>query len=72
MSEEAVKRWWWGYLHSNGTLQVKRWYGDHADYTTDCEGNDFVHQVVPPFEAPNRDEALKHIQKAVFPSLYKD
>lgn len=36
---------WWGYLHSNGTLQLKRWFGDHMDYTSDCEDNDFVQQI---------------------------
>ena len=49
---------WWGYLHSNGTLQLKRWFGDHEDYTGDCEGNDFVQQVVRPFEADDRADAL--------------
>ncbi|MBE7504299.1 MAG: hypothetical protein HS113_29220 [Verrucomicrobiales bacterium] len=53
---------WWGYLHRNGSLQVKRWFGDHADYTTDCEGNDFVLAVVPPFPAPSRDDALTVIR----------
>ena len=49
---------WWGYLHSNGTLQLKRWFGDHEDYTGDCKGNDFVQQVVRPFEADDRADAL--------------
>jgi hypothetical protein len=49
---------WWGYLHSNGTIQVKRWFGDVKDYTDDCEGNDFVQQVVPPFQADTREEAV--------------
>jgi len=48
---------WWGYLHQNGTVQIKRWFGDHKDYTEDCEGNDFIQQVVPPFAAPNREAA---------------
>lgn len=48
---------WWGYLHANGTIQVKRWFGDHKDYTEDCEGNDFVQLVVPPFHAKDRNEA---------------
>jgi len=48
---------WWGYLHQNGTVQIKRWFGDHKDYTDDCEGNDFVQQVVPPFQAANREQA---------------
>jgi hypothetical protein len=50
---------WWAYLHSNGTVQLKRWFGDHADYTTDCEGNDFVQKVVKPFGAETREEALR-------------
>jgi len=49
---------WWGYLHANGTLQLKRWFGDCADYTTDCEGNAFVQRVVTPFEAADREAAL--------------
>lgn len=54
---------WWGYLHQNGSIQVKRWFGDHEDYTTDCYGNDFVQKVVPPFSAPDREKALEIITK---------
>ena len=50
---------WWGYLHQNGSVQLKQWFGDHADYTEDCEGNPFVLQVVPPFEANTPIEARK-------------
>ena len=50
---------WWGYLHENGTAQLKRWFGDVKDYTDDCEGNDFVLQVIPPFEAATHEEAWK-------------
>jgi hypothetical protein len=53
---------WWGYLHSNGTLQLKRWFGDHKDYTEDCEGNDFVLQVVRPFAANSREKALEILE----------
>lgn len=48
---------WWGYLHENGSIQVKRWFGDHKDYTDDCYDNPFVIQVVPPFKADSREEA---------------
>ena len=48
---------WWGYLHQNGSIQLKRWFGDNKDYTEDCEGNDFVQRVVRPFEAETRDNA---------------
>lgn len=56
-----TKIMWWGHLHSSGTIQVKRWFGDHKDYTTDCEGNDFVVNVVKPFEAESADEARRII-----------
>jgi len=52
---------WWGYLHSNNTIQVKPWFGDILDYTTDCYNNPFVIKVVEPFEVDTRDEALKII-----------
>ena len=54
---------WWGYLHQNDTIQVKRWFGDHKDYTEDCDGNDFVQRVVPPFAAASREEAVKILQE---------
>lgn len=53
---------WWGYLHQNGTIQCKRWFGDHADYTDDCEGNDFVTAVVQPFAASSREVAVEIIK----------
>lgn len=56
---------WWGYLHQSGTIQVKRWFGDVADYTTDCDGNEFVKRVVRPFYAPSREAALEHIIRAL-------
>lgn len=59
------KTMFWGYLHSNGSVQVKRWFGDICDYTTDCENNDFVCKVVPPFEADSYEEALNIIKAKV-------
>lgn len=59
MSSDALM--WWGYLHSNGTVQCKRWFGDHKDYTEDCEGNDFAVRVVHPFAAESRDEAMTRL-----------
>jgi hypothetical protein len=58
---------WWGYLHQNGTIQVKRWFGDHKDYTDDCYGNEFVQKVVPPFTAANREEAIKILEQRLQP-----
>lgn len=59
------KPMWWGYLHSNGSIQVKRWFGDHKDYTEDCEGNDFVLMVVRPFEAEDRQCAIAYVSRKV-------
>ena len=55
--------WWWGYLHSNGTIQCKRWLGDVQDYTTDCQGNEFVVKVVEPFRAKDRETAMKILEE---------
>lgn len=49
----------WGYLHANGQPQLKRWWGDHRDYTDDCAGNEFVLRVVEPFEAASREDAAR-------------
>lgn len=54
---------WWGYLHSNGTVQLKRWFGDIRDYTEDCDGNPFVQRVVPPFEADTREQAMEILKE---------
>ena len=58
---------WWGYLHSNGTVHVKRWFGDRKDYTDDCDGNDFVLRVVPPFCAKSREDAERTVRQQVRP-----
>lgn len=50
-----------GYLHQNDSIQVKRWFGYHKDYTDDCQGNDFVLRVVRPFSANTQEEAVNLI-----------
>ena len=54
---------WWGYLHSNGTVQTKRWFGDVKDYTDDCIGNPFVQKVVEPFSASCFEKAESVIKE---------
>ena len=54
------KTLYWAYLHSDNTIIVKRWHGDVKDYTSDCENNDFVKEVVQPFEAESRDKAFEY------------
>lgn len=56
-----IKRMFWGYLHSNGSVQVKPWFGDHEDYTGDCQNNPFVVKVVKPFNADNYEQARAYV-----------
>jgi hypothetical protein len=56
----------WGYLHQNGSIHAKRWFGDQKDYTEDCEANDFVEQVVQPFAANTREQALGILESIFF------
>ena len=48
---------WWGYLHTNGSIQVKRYF-DRRDLE-EAEESPFVSSYCPPFDAENREEALK-------------
>jgi hypothetical protein len=61
MEERMVKNLWWGYLHIEGTLQAKRYF-DERD-TQEAEESPFVKQVIYPFEAESREEALNIIRK---------
>lgn len=54
--EEEPQRWW-GYRHVLGSAQAKRFWGDRASLD-DAYDSDFVDQVIEPFEAGSRDEAL--------------
>lgn len=47
----------WGYIHTNGELQVKRCFGDHALNIRDAQESPFVKKILAPVEAKNIDEA---------------
>lgn len=51
---------WWGYIHENGSIQVKRYF-DQEDIDDALE-SPFVAKVIRPFEAESRDDAIRHIQ----------
>jgi len=46
---------WWGYLHINGNVQVKRYYS--PEQLLDAEDSPFVKIIVYPFNAINRESA---------------
>ena len=54
---------WWGYLHTEGTLHVKRYF-DQEDIDEAYE-SPFVSLVAGPWECEGREEALKKLKKAI-------
>lgn len=57
---EIDKILWWGYKHTSGTLQAKRYF-DKKDLEEAYE-SPFCDIIVQPFEAKNREEALTYIE----------
>ena len=58
-----MKNLWWAYLHTEGTIQVKRFFDDED--LKEAAESPFVQRYLRPFEADSRDEALK-IAEALF------
>lgn len=48
---------WWGYLHTEGTLQAKRYFS--PEDIQEARESPFVVRTYGPFRAQGRDEALK-------------
>ena len=55
------KSLWWGYKHVSGTYHAKRYF--YKQDTDEAEQSPYCEQVVYPFEAESRDEALDYIEK---------
>ena len=52
---------WWGYKHTNGSVQVKRYFSPTD--LQDAYESPFVKQVVEPFDAETREEAAQIVDK---------
>ncbi len=52
-----MKQLWWAYLHTNGHLQIKRYF-DYKDFV-DADKSPFVKKRTGTFLANGRDEAEK-------------
>lgn len=61
MNKDKEKFMWWGYKHTSGTYQAKRYF-DQRDIQ-DAKESPFCAKIIHPFEASGRDEALKIIQE---------
>jgi hypothetical protein len=56
---------WWGYLHTNGKIQVKRCYSEEDNDWADAQDSPFVVKVVHPFSADSREGAIRYIEEAL-------
>jgi hypothetical protein len=52
---------WWGYKHTSGTIQAKRYF-DKRDIE-EAEESPFCDIIIHPFEAKDRDEAIQIINE---------
>ena len=58
---EEEKLLWWGYKHISGTYQAKRYFGPLD--TDEARDSPFCEQVVGPFPAKDREEALQSVKE---------
>ena len=54
---------WWGYLHTNGSLQVKVYFG--PEDIMEAHESPFVDAVAGPWECNGREEALEKLKSAL-------
>lgn len=64
----APKLEWWGYLHTNGNIQAKRYF-DRRDIDEAWE-SDFVKLAFGPFLASNRTKAIAYIKSQLQGGAY--
>lgn len=60
-SNPMEKRLWWGYKHTSGTYQAKLYFDQQDIY--EAQESPFCEIVVGPFEATDRDDALKQVEE---------
>ena len=58
-----MKQSWWGYKHTNGNFQAKRFLSPLD--IREAQESPFCDVVVGPFEAEDRDQALSIVENMV-------
>lgn len=53
---------WWGYVHVNGSLHVKRYFS--PEDINEANDSPFVEHVYGPWECLNADEAMSFLKTA--------
>lgn len=54
---------WWGYLHTNGSIQVKRYFSQQD--MDEAWESPFVIAVAGPWDCTGREEAISKTKEAV-------
>ena len=54
---------WWGYIHTSGTIHVKRYFSD-LDIEEAYE-SPFIAEVFGPWECKGREEALEKMKQSI-------
>lgn len=54
---------WWGYRHTSGTIQLKRFFSDRD--LDEAYESPFCKTVVDPFPAASREEAAEKLKQAI-------
>ena len=52
---------WWGYIHRNGTVHIKRYFSPLD--ITEANESPFVAIVLPPVEAKTKEEAEQYLKQ---------
>lgn len=52
---------WWGYIHENNSIYIKRYFSDRD--IEEAEESPFVSVIWGPFEADNRENAIEIFKK---------
>lgn len=55
------KKLWWGYIHTNGNIQVKPFF--EREDVRDAISSPFCAEVFTEFEADSREDAINYIKK---------
>jgi hypothetical protein len=53
---------WWGYVHVDGSLHVKRYFG--PDDLSEARESDFVQEVYGPWKVNTREEAIEKLKSS--------
>lgn len=58
-----MKIYWWGYLHTNGSIQAKRFFSQQD--ITEAGESPFVVKVYGPFVCDSREKAVKQLEEVL-------